>query len=72
MFRKLVSNATFSPALAGQLGFYARRLKNEEATRRAGVIFTILALVLQSFAVFSPPEPPQAARSNDLIYCGNT
>ena len=70
MFRKLVSNVTFSPALVGQLGFYARRLKKEEATRKAGVIFTVLALVLQSFAVFSPPESANAASSNDLIYGG--
>ena len=72
MFKKIVSNAAFSPALVGQLGFYARRLKKEEATRRAGVIFTVLALILQSFAVFSPPEPANAASSNDLIYGGIT
>ncbi len=61
MFRKLVSNLAFSPALVGQLGFYAQRLKKEEATRRVGLIFTALALVVQSFAVFSPPEAANAA-----------
>ncbi len=63
MFRKLVSNLAFSPALVGQLGFYAQRLKKEEATRRVGLIFTALALVVQSFAVFSPPESANAAGS---------
>lgn len=70
MFRKLVSNVSFSPALVGQLGFYARRLKQEEATRRIGLIFTALALVVQSFVVFTPPEPANAASANDMIYGG--
>ena len=70
MFRKLVSGLPFSPALVGSLGFYARRLKREETTRRLGLIFTALALVVQSFAVFSPPEPANAASSNDMIYGG--
>jgi uncharacterized repeat protein (TIGR01451 family) len=70
MFRKLVSNLAFSPALVGQLGFYAKRLRKEEATRRVGLIFTALALVVQSFAVFSPPESANAAGGNDIIYGG--
>src|SRR5690606_3610291 len=70
MFRKLVSNVSFSPALVGQLGFYARRLKQEEATRRIGLIFTALALVVQSFIVFTPPDAANAASPNDLIYGG--
>lgn len=60
MFRRIVSNLSFSPALVGQLGFYARRLRKEEATRRLGLVFTALALVVQSLAVFSPPEAANA------------
>jgi hypothetical protein len=70
MFRKLVSNLAFSPALVGQLGFYAKRLRKEEATRRIGLIFTVLALVVQSFAVFSPPEAANASSGNDFINGG--
>lgn len=70
MFRKLVSNLSFSPALVGQLGFYARRLKKEETTRRLGLIFTALALIVQSFAVFQAPEPASAASGNDMVYGG--
>lgn len=70
MFRKLVSNVSFSPALVGQLGFYARRLRKEEATRRLGLVFTALALVVQSFIVFTPPEAANAASDNDLIRGG--
>ena len=67
MFRKLVSNLAFSPALVGQLGFYAKRLKKEEATRRIGLIFTALALIVQSFAVFSPPEAANASSPSNFI-----
>ncbi|HEU5121873.1 MAG TPA: hypothetical protein VFT59_03425 [Candidatus Saccharimonadales bacterium] len=70
MFRKIVSNLAFSPALVGQLGFYAKRLRKEEATRRIGLIFTALALVVQAFAVFTPPESANAASGNDIVYGG--
>lgn len=70
MFKKIVSNLSFSPALVGQLGFYAKRLKKEEATRRIGLVFVALALVVQSFSVFSPPESANAASGNNIIYGG--
>lgn len=70
MFRKIMSNIAFSPALVGQLSFYANRLKKEEATRRIGLFFTILALIVQSFAVFQPPESANAANSSDMISGG--
>ncbi len=70
MFRKLVSNLPYSPALVGQLGFYAKRLRKEELTRRLGLIFTALALVVQSFAVFQPPEAANAASSSDFVKGG--
>lgn len=70
MFRKIVSNLSFSPALVGQLGFYAKRLRKEEATRRLGLIFTALALVVQSLAIFSPPEAANAASSADFVRGG--
>lgn len=70
MFKKLISSLPFSPALVGQLSFYAKRLKKEEATRKVGLIFTALALVVQSFAVFQPPEAANASSSNDMIRGG--
>ena len=70
MFRKIVSNLAFSPALVGQLGFYAKRLRKEESTRRIGLIFTALALIVQTFAVFSPPESANAANGDNIIYGG--
>lgn len=67
MFRKIVSNLSFSPALVGQLGFYAKRLKKEEATRRLGLVFVALALVVQCLTMFQPPESANAASPNDLV-----
>lgn len=70
MFKKIVSNLSFSPALVNQLGFYAKRLRKEETTRRIGLVFVVLALVVQSLTVFQPPESANAASSNDLVYGG--
>lgn len=70
MFRSIVSRLSFSPALVGQLSFYAKRLRKEQVTRRLGLIFTALALVVQSLAVFQAPEPANAASRNDIVYGG--
>jgi len=67
MFRKIVSQLSFSPALVGQLSFYAKRLKKEQTTRRLGLVFVALALVVQSLAVFQPPQSANAANANDMI-----
>lgn len=60
MFKKIVSNLPFSPALVGQLGPYSKKLRKEKTTRRLGLIFVALALVVQSFALFQPPESANA------------
>jgi uncharacterized repeat protein (TIGR01451 family) len=70
LFRKLVSNLPFSPALLNQLGFYAKRLRTEQATRRIGLLFTVLALVVQYFAIFRPPEPAFATNPNNIVFNG--
>lgn len=72
MFRKIVSNIAFSPALVGQLSFYAKRLRKEELTRRLGLIFTVLALAVQSLAIIAPPEAANAASSSDFVRGGVT
>jgi len=75
MFRKIVSNLPYSPALVGQLSFYAQRLKKEQVTRQVGLVFTVLALIVQSFAIIHPPESANAAgyrdcSHNSIINCG--
>ncbi len=70
MFKKIVSQLSFSPALVGQLGFYAKRLRQEQATRRLGLVFVALALVVQSLVVFQAPEPANASSNNDFVIGG--
>jgi hypothetical protein len=70
MFRKIVSNLSFSPALVGQLAFYAKRLRKEESTRRVGLVFVALALVVQGFAIFDPPQSANASTSGDFVNGG--
>jgi hypothetical protein len=70
VFRKIVSNLPFSPTLIGQLGFYAKRLQKEETTRRLGLTLTALALIVQSFTVFLPPESANAAHPSNLVNGG--
>lgn len=70
VFRKLVSNLPYSPALIADIGFYAKRLRSEEITRRTTVLFVVLALIMQSLAVFSPPESANASSEQDIIHGG--
>ncbi len=72
MFKKIVSNLPFSPALIGQLGFYAKRLRKEETTRRLALIFVVLTLIVQSIAIFQPTESANAASQNDMVEGGIT
>ena len=70
MFRKLVSNLPFSPALINQLSFYSKRLKKEQFTRSFALGFTILALLIQSVTFLTPAKPTLAASSNDIVFGG--
>lgn len=70
MFKKIVSSLPFSPALIGQLGFYAKRLKKEEITRRLAFVFIALTLLVQSIAILQPTESANASSANDMITGG--
>ena len=70
VFRKLISNLPYSPTLITEVGFYAGRLRDEDVTRRVTVLFVVLALIVQSLAVFSPPESANASSEQDIIRGG--
>jgi uncharacterized repeat protein (TIGR01451 family) len=55
-----------------QMGFYGRRMREEAAIRRTGMIFIVLAFMVQFFAVLSPAAITSAAPgpSNDLVNGG--
>lgn len=70
MFRKIVSNLAFSPGLLPQVGYYSRRITQENAVRRLGLVFAALTIIMQSLLFLSPATPSLAGSSNDLIYGG--
>lgn len=67
MFKKFMSNLPFNPSLIDQFSFYFNRLKKEELTRRLGLIFTILAILIQSLSIISPPQPINASSSGNFL-----
>lgn len=70
MFEKLLSLLPYNPGLVHQMSFYSRRMREESAIRRTGLIFMVLAFMIQFFAVLSPPQPSVADSVNDLINGG--
>ena len=72
MFKKLLSNLPFNPSLLGQVSFYTKRLRRETFVRGAGLAMLTLAIVIQTFAVVSPPQRSLAKSPNDIIYGGFT
>jgi uncharacterized repeat protein (TIGR01451 family) len=72
MFKKLLSNLPFNPSLIGQVSFYAKRMHREAAVRRIGLAFVVLAILVQVFAIVSPPESTLAESNNDMVRGGFT
>lgn len=72
ILKSFIANLPFSPAVAGQIGFYTRRLAREEFTRRLGLIFMSAALMMQSLVLISPPQATIAAGPNNIIFQGVT
>ncbi len=62
MFKKIVSNITFSPALIGQLNEYSKNIRKERSIRRLGLVFAILTVSIQLFALSQPPEAANAKK----------
>ena len=71
MFKKLITNLPSKPSLMGQIAFYTTRLKQEEFSRRLGLILTSLALLLNiNLMAFGPDSSALAAPGNDIISGG--
>lgn len=70
MFEKLLSVLPYSPGLVHQMAFYGRRMHEEASIRRTGLVFLVLAFMVQFFAVLSPPQPTVANSSNDMLTGG--
>lgn len=71
MINRLLSNLAFSPNLIDSLDFYSKRLKQESSVRSLGLIFIVLAMLIQTFAAIVPPERSFAqSPDNDVIVGG--
>jgi uncharacterized repeat protein (TIGR01451 family) len=70
MFEKLLAVLPYNPGLVHQMAFYSRRMREEASIRRTGLIFLVLAFMVQFFAVISPPQPTVADSTNDLVNGG--
>lgn len=70
MLEKLLSVLPYNPSLVHQLSFYGRRMRQEASVRRTGVLFLLLAFLVQFFAFVSPPQATLAGSTNDLINGG--
>lgn len=65
MFEKLLANLPYNPDLRKQIGFYLRRLRHEESVRRTGLVFLVLAFMLQLIAAINPPQSTTALPVSD-------
>lgn len=70
MFEKLLANLPYNPGLTKQISFYVGRLRHEQSIRRTGLVFIVLAFMVQFFAVISPPQSTTAYSSSDMINGG--
>lgn len=67
MFRKIVTELIYSPALAGRLGDFIKQMREERSKRQIGLIFITLAIVVQLFATLFPPESANAINPDVFI-----
>lgn len=61
MFRKIVTELSYSPALAGRLGEYIRQIRQEKIRREISLVLLVLVLIIQLFATSFPPESANAS-----------
>lgn len=72
MFKKIVSNLSFSPQVNSQLAYYAKRLRGEHLTRRLTVAAGLVVVVMQFVTIALPPAGANADSPNDIIRGGFT
>lgn len=70
MFEKLLAALPYDPALGQKVAFYSRRMRQEASIRRTGMIFVVLAFLIQFFAVLNPPKPASASEYNNMLPSG--
>ena len=69
-FRDIVTNFSIGAISKTKVGFYARRLAKETATRRIASVLMVGLLVLQFVTILAPPKPSYASSPGDLVAGG--
>ncbi|MCA9349365.1 DUF11 domain-containing protein [Candidatus Saccharibacteria bacterium] len=72
MFKKLVSSLPLNPSLLPEIGYYAKRLHQEESIRRIGFVMVALAMLVQMLAIVSPPKTTLAAHASNVVAGGTS
>ena len=69
-FREIITNFSIGAITKSKLGFYAKRLAKETATRRLASVLMIGLLLLQFATILAPPKPSYASSAGDLVAGG--
>lgn len=72
MFRKIISNLPFQPALLSKLSLYIRHLHKEEILRRTGFMLAILILITQILITQFHPGASLTTSPADIVYGANS
>lgn len=70
MFRKIVTELAYSPALAEELAIYSRGLRRVKTKRQIGLLFLALGFAIQLLVTVSPPESANASNPTAFIEGG--
>ena len=70
MFKKIISELSFSPASVGELSTYAARLQKEQAIRGVSLLVLVALVAGQLLVCLSPSLPPYHSTPNDLVQGG--
>jgi hypothetical protein len=66
-FRDIITNFSIGALSKSKLGFYAKRLAKETATRRLASVLMIGLMLLQFATFLAPPKPSYASSPGDLV-----
>lgn len=70
MFEKILSVMPYNPGTLHQMAFYSQRMREEASIRRTGMVFLVLAFMVQFFVMLAPPQATVASSNNDLVSGG--
>ena len=70
MFRRLITDLSYSPSLIGEVSLYAQKLRKEQKIRLIGLVLFTIAAAFYTFTLLYPAESSNAANQADIISGG--